>query len=370
MIQSKGKNKHDLSRYIPTDVKEQIRKDAGFGCVFCGCVLVEYEHIEPEFNNALEHDPTKMTILCPMCHDKVTKKILSKTHVWAAKENPKGLEQGYVNDMLFSKADELEFLIGNIRISNMGIALSLYGKPLFWFEESVNKEEAYTICCIFYGKDSSPIAYINRNEYIALVKNQDIVSVGTRLTISDKTNGCILEISREGGEPLHIKKLFTQLHGTKIIIDGENSPVCFGRINEPDQKLATLGGFTLEGNGLESMAVGIGGITSREVGNKLTVIIHLILYGREILNSSGHHKGWILNGNLINLTGKQVGTIVGDDAYSITGDFVSYFNNGYLVYPYKQYANGEPIFVPINCQKGRSIRVQQGHDLSYRFFGF
>lgn len=370
MIQSKGKNKHDLSRYIPTDVKEQIRKDAGFGCVFCGCVLVEYEHIEPEFNDALEHDPTKMTILCPMCHDKVTKKILSKNHVWAAKENPKGLEQGYVNDMLFSKADELEFLLGNMRTSNMGIAISLYGKPLFWFEESVNEEEAYTICCIFHGKDSSPIAYINRNEYIALVKNQDIVSVGARLTISDKTNGCILEISREGGEPLHIKKLYTQFYGTKLIIKDENSPVLFGGINDSDEKLAGFGSLTLAGQGLESKAVALGGIPSRKVGNKLTVVINSVLYGREIINSFGHHKGWLLNGNLINLSGEQVGTIRDSDAYSISGEFVSYYNNGRLVYPYKQYNDGEPIFVPTNCQKGHSIRVQQGHDLSYRFFGF
>lgn len=370
MTQSKGKNKHDLSRYIPANIKEQIRKDAGFGCVFCGCVLVEYEHIEPEFNNALEHDPTKMTILCPMCHDKVTKKILSKNHVWAAKENPKGLEQGYVNDMLFSKADGLEFLLGNVRIINTGIAISLYGKPLFWFEESINEEEAYTICCIFYGKDSSPIAYINRNEYIALVKNQDIVSVGTRLTISDKTNGCILEISREGGEPLHIKKLYTQLYRTKLIIKDEDSPVSMGDINVPDEELGGFDRVRLEGGGLDSQAVALGDMPSRKIGNKLTVVIHLVLYGTKIINSCGHHKGWILNGNLINLAGMLVGSIRDNHAYSITGEFVSYYNNGCLFYPYKQYDEGEPIFVTTNCQKGRYIRVQQGYDLSYRFFGF
>ncbi|ABS09486.1 HNH endonuclease [Shewanella baltica] len=369
MNKPKGKNKHGLSRYIRANVKETIRKDAGFGCVFCGCVLVEYEHIEPEFHNALEHDSERMTILCPMCHDKVTKKILSKNQVWSAKENPKGLEQGYVNDMLFSKSDGLEFLLGNMGTQNMGIAITLYGKPLFWFEESGDEESPYTICCIFYGLDGSPIAYINRNEYIALVRNLDIVSVGTSLKISDKKNGCILEISREGGEPLHIKKLYTQLYDTKLVIKDENSPVLFGNINTSEESLGGIGSLTLVGQGLESKAVALGGVPSREIGNKLTVAINAILYGSQIVNESGRSKGWIHNGNLINFNGELVGLVRGGDAYSITDEFVSHFKEGRLMYPHDQYDDGEPIFVKSSSRNGWAARSLAGFDLSHRFFG-
>ena len=369
MKKLKGKNKHGLSRYIPAKVRETIRKDAGFGCVFCGCVLVEYEHIEPEFHNALEHDPERMTILCPLCHDKVTKKILSKNQVWSAKENPKGLEQGYVNDMLFSKSDGLEFLLGSMGTLNTGIALTLYGKPLFWFEESGDEDAPYTICCIFYGLDGSPIAYINRNEYIALVRNQDIVSVGTRLTISDKKNGCILEISREGGEPLHIKKLYTQLYDTKLFIKDESSPVLFGNINTPEENLGGIGSLTIAGQGIESKAVALGDIPYRGIGNRLTVAINAILYGNQIANESGQSKGWIHNGNLINSNGELVGLVRDGNAYSITGEFVSHFKAGCLIYPRDQYDDGEPIFVKSSSRKGRAARSLDGFDLSHRFFG-
>lgn len=370
MSKSKGKNKHGLSRYIPTSIKETIRKDAGFGCIFCGCVLVEYEHIEPEFHDAFEHAPERMTILCPMCHDKVTKKIISKTQVWDAKEKPRGLEQGYVNDMLFPSTDNLEFLLGNMRCQNMGIAISLYGKPLFWFEQSEDEESPCTICCIFYGLNGSPIAYINRNEYIALVGNLDIFSVGTRLKISEKKIGCILDVSREGGEPLHVAKLYAQLYGTKLIIKDENSPVLFGNINDPEEKLGGFGSLTLAGQGLESKAIALGSIPRVKIGNKLNVAVCSTLYGVPIINEIGQHKGWMVNGKLINFDGEQVGDVRDDNAYSITGEFVSHFKEGCLTYPRDQYEDGEPIFVKRSCRKGWAVRIIPEYDLSHRFFGF
>lgn len=65
-------NRFGLGRYIPPEIRRLLRKEAGYGCVICGNIIIEYEHIEPEFKDALEHDPNKMTILCPGCHANVT----------------------------------------------------------------------------------------------------------------------------------------------------------------------------------------------------------------------------------------------------------------------------------------------------------
>lgn len=370
MNKLKGKNKHGLSRYIPKEIKECIRKDAGYGCVFCGCVLVEYEHIEPEFYDALEHSSERMTILCPMCHDKVTKKIISKQQVWDAKRNPKGLEQGYVNDTLFPSTDNLDFLLGNMRYQNMGIAIMLHGKPLFWFEEPEDEGGPCTICCIFYGLDGSPIAYINRNEYIALVGRLDVVSVGTRLKISDKKHGCILDITRTGGEPLHVKRLYTQRHNIKLIVKSADSLVLFGDIESPEDKLSGIGSLTLAGQGLESKAVALGDIPSRKIGDTLKISVCLCLYGTPIIDRTGQHKGWLVNGNLIDFNGVHVGVIKDGKAYSLTGEFVSYLKDGKLTFPHDQYENGEPIYIRPGSRAGWAVKMTPGYDLSHRFFGF
>ncbi len=54
----------------------------------CGYAFCEYEHIDPEFNDATEHDPTKMALLCRRCHGEVTARRASKESVWAAKKAP------------------------------------------------------------------------------------------------------------------------------------------------------------------------------------------------------------------------------------------------------------------------------------------
>ena len=74
-------NKHGLSRNIPSQIKREIRQAAGFGCVCCGVAIGMYEHVDPEFHDAKEHDPERMAYLCGGCHDKVSRGIWSKDKI-------------------------------------------------------------------------------------------------------------------------------------------------------------------------------------------------------------------------------------------------------------------------------------------------
>ena len=60
MTNNKDANKHGLSRYIPTNIKLEIRRKSKFGCVMGRCGIYEYEHIIPEFYDATEHNPEYM----------------------------------------------------------------------------------------------------------------------------------------------------------------------------------------------------------------------------------------------------------------------------------------------------------------------
>ncbi|MEZ9132751.1 HNH endonuclease signature motif containing protein [Vibrio breoganii] len=369
-MSSSKKNRHNLSRYIPNKVKEQIRKDAGFGCVFCGCILVEYEHIEPEYHDAKEHDPTKMTLLCPMCHDKVTKKLLSKKRVWEAKKSPKALKDGFVKDQLMVDTDSLELLMGNARTSMLLVAISLYGKPLFWFERC-EVEESYRICCIFYGLDGKPIAYINRNEYVALIGKQDIVSKGTSLSIRDKKAGTLLELSREGDKPLHIKRLFSQLYSQKVVIQGEDSPISFGDADLPNDELGSIGNLTLAGqggnpNGMQC-ALGLGGSARTHYLSQIYAAMQVSRFGKPIYNFDGSSYCWVLGDRIINKSYFCVGAISEGKVFNVAGEFVADCIDSQFLYHHDQYPSGEPIFIVQNDRTTRNVRKNQGYDLSYRF---
>lgn len=79
-------NKHGLSRTIPPDVRAEIRRRSKYGCVICRALPYDYEHFNPEFPEAHEHNPAGICLLCPMHHAEATRKRLSKSQVRAAYE--------------------------------------------------------------------------------------------------------------------------------------------------------------------------------------------------------------------------------------------------------------------------------------------
>lgn len=81
-------NKFGLTRNIPESVKRKIRQYCGFGCVVCGISIGHYEHIDPSFKDAVEHDPQKIAYLCGACHDKVSRGFWSKEKIKKARSNP------------------------------------------------------------------------------------------------------------------------------------------------------------------------------------------------------------------------------------------------------------------------------------------
>lgn len=124
-------NKYGLSRQIPEAVKRQVRQQCGFGCVICGLGIIQYEHVDPEFHEAKVHDPSRMTLLCPRCHSKVTNKMWSKQKVKEAMKNPKPLSQGFSNEILDigTKFPRINFA-GSV-MENCSIPVMIKSVPLF-----------------------------------------------------------------------------------------------------------------------------------------------------------------------------------------------------------------------------------------------
>lgn len=57
-------NATGLGRYITADVKKQVQKNFGFGCVLCGAIPVKYDHFRKPFVECDEHDPNDIIPLC------------------------------------------------------------------------------------------------------------------------------------------------------------------------------------------------------------------------------------------------------------------------------------------------------------------
>jgi len=144
------RNKFGLARYIPEETKRQLRQEASFGCACCGIGIACYEHIEPEFNEAKEHDPQCMAYLCGNCHDKVTRGIWSKERIWDAKERPWCREHGKPYDAFDIGGSEISIWLGPNRISNIPIIIQVIDETLLRIDQPEAEGGPFRIFGHFY----------------------------------------------------------------------------------------------------------------------------------------------------------------------------------------------------------------------------
>ena len=191
------KNKHGLSRYIETNVKSTIRKNSYYGCVICGSSIYQYEHVDPEFNEAHEHDPKKMTLLCGGCHDQVTRGYWSKDKVLDAMNAPKNRQRGYAAGELDIRPEDFIVDIGSCRWINTRTILSTGKERLLFIDQPEAPGAPFRLYGRFYDTNGQILLDIVDNEYQSYVGDWDIKTEGGRdpeilITMPDGETGLTL----------------------------------------------------------------------------------------------------------------------------------------------------------------------------------
>lgn len=218
---NKKTNKFGLSRTIPSPVKRQIRQQCNFGCVVCGNAIIEYEHVEPEYHEAKEHNPEKMTLLCPLCHAKVTKRLMSKDTIKKAMINPKCKEIGFSREILetSTKSPEIKYGINGLSVKDISIPIQINTTPLIKIEKPDNDKEPYKLSCIFYDSDNQKSLEIIDNEYYIFNNNWDVTFEGNTIIIREGLGEIHLKLTFVSPELIVIEKLNMNYFGNKIIVD-------------------------------------------------------------------------------------------------------------------------------------------------------
>lgn len=235
-------NKFGLARRIPAEIARTVRQEAGFGCVICGSGIFEYEHIEPEFKEAKEHDPNCITLLCPSCHGKVTRNRLSKESVWSAKRNPKPLQQGFANDWFDFNSDRMPFIkFGGTTTQNCEIPLLVHDIAVLRITPPLITGTPFLLSGCFYNEEGDITLEILDNEWRAFIDNWDIEFVGPLLTIKDPQGTIILRIRVEPPNGIVIEHLSMIVRGESIVIT-------------PDSMV--INGTEIRGGGISDCRVG------------------------------------------------------------------------------------------------------------------
>ena len=183
MNHKKQINKHGLSRYIPSDVRRQVRKKCGFRCIVCGCPICEYEHLTPTFAEAEFHDPAGIVLLCGSCHNRVTQGLWSKEKITEHAGRPFCSESDSISDA-FDVGNRFPIVqIGSAKWIDTPIVLRVFGEPILRVDAPEEDGGPFRLSGVFCDEDGKEIFRIEQNEWFGSIENWDIEIVGRRLTI-------------------------------------------------------------------------------------------------------------------------------------------------------------------------------------------
>ncbi|MGK0273227.1 MAG: hypothetical protein ACI88H_003906 [Cocleimonas sp.] len=221
-------NKFGLKRHIPAEVTEEVRRNSKFGCVVCRAGFYQYEHIEPTFENAKEHNSDNICCLCAACHDAVTRRQMSKSKVRAAYEKIRNASHGQVEH----PHGPVDFHDGTAQLVIGGIGyypavqtiVRHHGVTYMSIKPGV-KGEPGSISAVFSDDDGNEVFALVENAWVGHNKNWDISVKGQRITIRKEKGRIALRIRLDPPGKIVIERLNMRFSDAHIVATENNYAV-------------------------------------------------------------------------------------------------------------------------------------------------
>lgn len=214
-------NQFGLSRNIPDPVKRTVRQRCGFGCIFCAGSLVDYEHFDPEFAKAREHRAEGITLLCPTCHAKKTRNLLSDRFLREANADPAAKKLRRAFSDVEGTATRPFIKLAGVTLRNCKTLLQVRGLPVFKVEDAEAAGGPYRLTALFFGPGGQPTLFIRQNEWTVFADSWDAEVVGPSVTVRTGPGEVVLRLVFVPGEGLVVEKL--QMHCGGYVLKGNQN---------------------------------------------------------------------------------------------------------------------------------------------------
>jgi len=215
------KNKHGLSRYIPEGIKRQIRQRCGFGCVICGFGFYDYEHFNPDFVEAKQHDPDGMTLLCSQCNQKRARGRLSALTVEQANRNPKCLQHGFANEMFDFHNEPITVKFAGVEFYNCENLIVVNDTPILSVQPSTQPHGPMRLSGIFCNSVGRETLLIHENQWQAKTGNWDVECIGPRIMIRNAPGDFSVVLRMEAPAGLVVERINMFYEGVRIKGDAD-----------------------------------------------------------------------------------------------------------------------------------------------------
>ncbi len=207
------RNQYGLGRYVPQDVRREIRSRCGFGCVLCGLAYYDYEHFDPDFKDATEHNPKGMTLLCMQCNQKRARGTLSAATVARANDNPKCKQQGFASELFDFGVESIEVKFAGVSFVNCKVLIQIYGVDILSFSPPAEIGSPVLLSGLLSDVTGATTLKIVDNVWYAGDENWDVEVEGARVTIRRALGEIALQLKVYPPHALAIERIDMQFEG-------------------------------------------------------------------------------------------------------------------------------------------------------------
>jgi len=187
-------NAHGLSRNIPSEVKRQVRQECGFGCVICGNAIYQYDHFDPEFSGAVAHEARGIALLCPGCHQKKTRKLITNAFIQSKRRDPFSKNAGQSTDILHIEDSDLVVKIGNSSFSWTDVLIKIFNDEILKIEPPADSGGPLLFTASLFDSNEKLILQIVKNEIFVFDSSFDVEYTGRRFKIWSEPRKIDLEM--------------------------------------------------------------------------------------------------------------------------------------------------------------------------------
>lgn len=217
-------NNKKPARNIPANIKREVRKRCGFGCVMCGAPIYEYEHMK-EWAKYKEHRAEDITLLCPNHHAEKTKGLLPIKIVREKNNNPFNLKNKRSKPTgLYFSGNSCSFVIGGNVFKMKSVSefptfllpILIDGHPILCFNLFKGQ---LSLNANIYDKNNKLVLKISDNELEYSVDVWDITFISNTLTINQAQRDILLRIKFEPTNTVIIEKAKLYYNEVEVIVE-------------------------------------------------------------------------------------------------------------------------------------------------------
>lgn len=234
-----NRNKHGLGRTIGAEIKREVRRRCGFGCVICGLGFYDYEHFAPDFADALTHDPDGITLLCMQCNQKRNRKVLSAETVSRHNADPRCLKEGFANEWLDVSTDSVEVVFAGSTFTDCTHILNICGDNVLSILPPEFPGEPCRVSGLFADDTGATTLRIDNNQWLAGADNWDVEWIGKTLTIRKGPGDIVLVLKTLPPRKLIVERLSMHING--IHVAGNDKEMTFSRDGNKFVTIRTCG---------------------------------------------------------------------------------------------------------------------------------